>query len=66
MAINLSNRPFFGPLEVGGSRWKEVTPDLKGPGKATDSAQARPAALPLLTLEPWGFRIFQRSEQGGR
>jgi glycosidase len=66
VAINLSNRPFFGQIEVGGRRWREVTPDLTGPGKPAGKTRVRQAVLPLIALDAWGFRIFQRGERAGR
>jgi cyclomaltodextrinase len=58
MAINFSNRPFVGSVEVaGGAAFADVTPRL------TDSPEkeARPVGLPALTLDAWGFRIFRRA-----
>lgn len=52
VAINCSNRPFLGALDASGS-FDEVTPRL-------DHRKAAPAALPVLSLDAWGFRIFRR------
>jgi hypothetical protein len=41
VAINFSNLPFFGAVEV-------VNPAAFGDG------------LPVLALDPWGYRIFSR------
>lgn len=49
IAINCSNRPFFGAVETSGT-FIEVTP----------GRQPAPAALPALSLDAWGFRIFRR------
>ncbi len=56
VAINLSNRPFVGLVEVGnGSDYKDVTPSVTDiPGKPL------PVGLPALSLDAWGYRIFRR------
>ena len=56
IAINLSNRPFSGTVEAPGDGWSDVTP----------GAAARPVALPAVSLDAWGFRIFQRSKGQSR
>ena len=48
VAINMSSTPFAGTVEVPGN-FDEVTPNATGL-----------AALPSLSLEAYGFRIFQR------
>ncbi len=53
VAINLSNRAFAGAVEVAGGGYAEITP-----GAAASSA----AAVPALTLDPWGVRIFRRAK----
>ena len=54
VAINLSNRPFSGVVEVtNGASFKDVTPD--------SVSRDRIAGLPALTLDSWGFRIFMRT-----
>jgi len=46
VAINFSNRPFFGSIEVSnGSRFVEVNGGVAG--------------LPALSLDAWGYRIFR-------
>jgi glycosidase len=67
VAINLSNRPFFGSVEVGGTAgFADVTPDI-GPPLPPDapapeqSARKRRVGLPTLALDAWGYRIFRRS-----
>ncbi|HJZ69795.1 MAG TPA: alpha-amylase family glycosyl hydrolase [Blastocatellia bacterium] len=56
VAINTTNRPFSGAIEVtNGSSFKDVTP-------ASISKEHR-AGLPALTLESWGIRIFRRELQ---
>jgi glycosidase len=54
VAINLSNRPFAGIVEVAnGSSFKDAI---------TDSASGdHLSALPALTLDSWGFRILTRT-----
>ena len=49
VAINLSNQPFTGTVEVGGAGWVERTPGA-----------AREVALPALALGPWEWRLFRR------
>jgi len=51
VAINCSNRPFFGTVEATG-QFEDVTPQMDG---------SKPAvlALPALSLEAWGFRILR-------
>jgi cyclomaltodextrinase len=59
VAVNLTNRPFAGTVELAsGEQFREVTPDLSGPGD--HPGPHRPVALPALSLESWGFRIFRR------
>jgi len=67
VAINLSNRPFFGSVEVSGpASFADVTPDV-GPPLPPDapapeqSARKRAVGLPALSLDAWGYRIFRRS-----
>lgn len=66
VAVNLSNRPFFGSVEVGsGPSFVDVTPDV-GPPLPPDSpppeqsARKRRVGLPVLALDAWGYRIFRR------
>ncbi len=53
VAINLSNRSFAGTVEVSGAGYSEITPWAAASG---------PAAVPALTLDPWGVRIFRRAK----
>ena len=48
VAINMSNQPFFGAVEISGM-FEEITPEAKSS-----------AALPTLALDSFGFRIFRR------
>ena len=52
VAINFSNRAFAGTVEAAGAGYTEITPGTPGAGAA---------ALPALSLDPWGFRIFRRT-----
>ncbi len=67
VAINLSNRPFFGSIEVGsGSAFVDVTPDIAPPlppdaPAPPQAARKRSVGLPALSLEAWGYRVFRRS-----
>ena len=69
VAVNFSNRPFFGSLEIGsGQMFRDVTPDVGTPlppdAPAPErSARTRTSGLPVLSLEAWGYRIFRRSAQ---
>jgi len=69
VAINLSNRPFEGSIELHGDRgFVEVTPDVAPPlppdAPAPDrAARRRSVDLPKLTLEPWGYRFFRRTQK---
>ncbi|HEX8475470.1 MAG TPA: alpha-amylase family glycosyl hydrolase [Pyrinomonadaceae bacterium] len=64
VAVNLSNDPFVGFVEASGA-FNEVTPDITTDATATApaatrNANERPAALPALALDAWGYRIFRR------
>lgn len=55
VAINFSNRPFLGTVEVAGSAsFVEIAPPLA-------AGRARPTALPVLSLDAYGFRLFRRA-----
>lgn len=59
IAINFSNRPFTGFVEVAnGAAFADVTPDISSP---SPTARIRTAGLPALALDSWGFRIFRRA-----
>ena len=67
VAINFSNRPLFGSVEVrNGQAFEDITPYVGAPlppdaAAPEPVARARPSALPVLALESWGYRIFRRS-----
>jgi cyclomaltodextrinase / maltogenic alpha-amylase / neopullulanase len=67
VAINFSNQPFTGFVEASnGASYADVTPDVSPPlppdAPAPErAARTRPVALPSLTLDSWGFRIFRRA-----
>ena len=67
VAINFSNRPFAGSVELAGGRdFKDITPDIAAPlppdAPAPERAQRmRTNALPVLYLDAWGYRIFERA-----
>jgi len=52
VAINFSNRAFAGTVETAGAGYTEITPGVENAGAA---------ALPALSLDAWGFRIFRRA-----
>jgi glycosidase len=65
VAINLSSLPWTGTVglpEAG--PFEEVTPQMSPPllpGESAPKLEPRaPIALPLLSLGPWGFRLFRR------
>ncbi len=49
VAVNLSNQPFFGAVEIAGN-FEEITPERKSSA----------AGLPTLALDSFGYRIFRR------
>jgi glycosidase len=54
LVVNFSNRPFAGTIEASGE-YTDVTPRAKPVTGPT------PAALPAVSLEAWGFRVFKRA-----
>ncbi|MBI3651255.1 MAG: DUF3459 domain-containing protein [Acidobacteria bacterium] len=59
VAINLSNRPFTGLLEVGnGAAFEEITPEIATDGKRKSHA----TGLPALSLDAWEYRLFRRAK----
>jgi glycosidase len=63
VAINLSNQPFFGSVEIAGA-FEEITPETGAPLPPDDdkpSAKLKNnTALPAISLDAFGFRIFRR------
>ena len=65
VALNFSNQPFIGFIEVGGESFTDVTPDVQAPlppdaPAPQRAARVRATALPAIALDAWGFRIFRR------
>ena len=58
VAINMTNAPYFGSVEAGGN-FEEITPDTAAPSDTKTRAKTNPA-LPVLTLDSFGYRIFKR------
>ena len=62
---NLSSHPVETRVELpAGASFEEVTPAVPHPmqpGGGVPDRVARPAALPALGLDGWGFRIFRRA-----
>jgi glycosidase len=67
VAINFSNRPFFGSVEGPGvAGYADVTPDVGAPlppdvFNAEQTSLKRTVGLPVIALEAWGYRIYRRS-----
>jgi hypothetical protein len=65
VVVNLSSQPWQGRVEVpAGSAYAEVTPAVPlpvQPGGSVPERQVRPAALPSIGLDAWGFRLFDRA-----
>jgi cyclomaltodextrinase len=66
VAINMSGVPFVGRIDLarpGG--FEDVTPEASPPllpGESASTPRPRPpVALPELSLDAWGFRIFRRA-----
>lgn len=60
VAINFSSRPFFGNVEATNpGEFREVTPDISS--EKDELNVNNPSALPVIALDPWGFKIFRRS-----
>ncbi len=61
IAINLTNAPFFGSVEAAGN-YEELTPYIGPPPPDDKSKMAgkRVPALPTLSLDSFGFRIFRK------
>jgi cyclomaltodextrinase len=66
VAINLSNRPFTGQIEVGDTpSFTDISPDVGQtmPERGVREAAIRRAGLPAITLDAYGFGIFRRAVQ---
>jgi glycosidase len=67
VAVNLSSQPLDVHLELPpGPAFTEITPIVAlpmQPGGGVPPRAARPAALPTLGLDAWGFRVFRRATQ---
>lgn len=65
VAINMTNSPFVGLVEAGGN-YQEITPKTGEPLPLDDDkTKARvksKAALPSISLDAFGYRIFRKSE----
>jgi glycosidase len=65
VAVNLSNRPFFGSVEAArGANYVEITPDVSSPlppdaPAPEQAARKRMIGIPALSLDAWGYRIFR-------
>jgi cyclomaltodextrinase len=63
VAINLSNQPFFGSVEISGA-FEEITPETSAPLPPDDDKPKTKlknnTALPSMSLDAFGFRIFRR------
>ena len=66
VAVNLSNRPFFGSVEAAsGTGFADVTPEVSPPlppdaPAPMQAERERTVGLPALALDSWGYRIFRR------
>ncbi len=66
VAINLSNLPFSGTIEVGkAAGYRDITPNV-GPPQPPDAPPTEstrpspPVDMPAIKLDAWGYRIFRR------
>jgi glycosidase len=68
VAINFSNQPFLGLVETRtGAPFTDITPDTSAPlapdAPTSERAARTPqVALPVLSLDAWGYRIFVRQK----
>jgi glycosidase len=68
VALNFSSQSFIGTVEAPmGAGFVDITPDLREPPKTDAGAreragQARMSGLPVVALDPWGYRIFRRQK----
>lgn len=69
VAINFSNRPVAGVVEVAEGSFTDITPDISAPlppdatanERTRRAAGRRPVTLPNLLLDGWEYRIYQRA-----
>jgi len=65
--VNLSSYPVDAQLELpGAAPFSEITPAVAHPvqpGGAVPDRQPRPATLPSIALDGWGFRVFRRTRR---
>lgn len=63
IAVNMTNAPFFGSIEASGN-YEEITPNIGSPLPPDDEKSKMPAkanvAIPTLSLDGFGFRIFRK------
>jgi glycosidase len=57
IAVNLSNTPFRGAVEADAGNWKEI---------ALPAAKPEPTAVPFVSLNSFGARIFQKQARSDR
>ncbi len=67
VAINFSNQPFTGTIEVPAGRFADITPDMRSPLPADAAPHERAArhrvvGLPAVALDAWGWRVFIRQK----
>ena len=67
VAINFSSQPFVGTVETRGGPFSDITPDIQPPLPADATpqqraARRRAAALPAVSLDAWGWRVFKRQK----
>jgi hypothetical protein len=68
VAINFSNRPVTGVVEISGE-FTDITPDITAPLPSDATANERtrrdlgrrPVTLPNVLLEGWDYRIYRRT-----
>ncbi len=65
IAVNLGGSPFTGTVEAQAGPWKEIALpvplQITAQGERTAAAPPEPPALPVLSLRPFGVRIFRVS-----
>jgi cyclomaltodextrinase len=61
ITINLSNLPFRGSVEAATGPWSEVEIPSASRKHAAEPIAAPQVALPFLSLDAFGFRIFHRT-----